>query len=79
MLNIIILGTHSKECIDLERNLLKALEQMGEDIEFKKISDYKEIAAFGVMQLPALVVNGIVKFEGKVPSVHELKTHYLIR
>ena len=77
MLKVIVLGTHCKECVDLERHLLKALEQMGEDVEFKKISDYKEIAAFGVLQLPALVVDGVVKFEGKVPSVHELKTHYL--
>lgn len=77
MMNIIVFGAHSKECIDLEHNLMKAMEQMGLDVEFKKISDIKEIAKYGVLLYPALMVNGKLMFEGFVPSVHELKTHYL--
>lgn len=77
MMNIIVLGAHSKECIDLEHNLMKALEQMGLDVEFKKISDIKEIAKYGILLYPALMVNGKLMFEGVVPSIHELKTRYL--
>lgn len=77
MLEIIVIGTHSKECIDLELNLLKAMEQMGLDVEFKKVSDLKEIAHYGVLLFPALMVNGKLMFEGFVPTVHDLKTHYL--
>ena len=39
----------------------------------EKVTDIKAIIGFGVMMTPALVVDGAVKFSGKVPSVEELK------
>ena len=37
------------------------------------MTDLKQIMALRVMLTPALVVNGSVKFSGKVPSLEELK------
>jgi hypothetical protein len=38
-----------------------------------KIKDIKQISSYGVMITPALVVDGIVKMAGKLPSLEEIK------
>lgn len=40
-----------------------------------KVSDMKEILGYGVMSVPALVIDGIVKFNGRVPSKEEIKKY----
>ena len=52
----------------------KAAQALGLQYELEKVTDLKQIMAFGVMTTPALVVDGQVKVSGKVPSVDELKT-----
>ena len=52
----------------------KAAQALGLQYELEKVTDLKQIMAFGVMLTPALVVDGKVKVSGKVPSVDELKT-----
>ncbi|MEX2607594.1 MAG: thioredoxin family protein [Kiritimatiellia bacterium] len=39
----------------------------------EKVEDMLRFADFGVMLTPALVIDGEVKFQGKLPSVDELK------
>jgi protein-disulfide isomerase len=38
-----------------------------------KVKDIKAISSYGVMMMPALVVDGTVKVAGKLPSVEEIK------
>lgn len=77
-MEIKIYGMAGKEIIDLEMNVLKALEKIdNEDVKFIKISDPVKINAKGILSLPALEVNGKLKFEGKIPPVHELIKEYL--
>ncbi len=38
------------------------------DADFQKITDMKKFAEFGVMQTPALVINGKVYCKGKLPT-----------
>jgi small redox-active disulfide protein 2 len=52
----------------------KAAQALGLPYELEKVTDLKQIMAFGVMTTPALVVDGRVKFSGKVPSLDELKS-----
>ena len=51
----------------------KAAQALGLTYELEKVTDLKQIMAFGVMTTPALVLDGKVKVSGKVPSVDELK------
>ena len=37
------------------------------------MSELSKIMAFGIFMTPALVVDGVVKVVGKVPSVDEIK------
>ena len=38
-----------------------------------KVKDIKTITNYGVMMIPALVVEGQVKVVGKVPKIEEIK------
>ena len=38
-----------------------------------KVQDIEAIARYGVLVIPALVVDGVVKVAGKVSSVEEIK------
>ena len=51
----------------------KAAQALGLQYDLEKVTDLRQIMAFGVMTTPALVVDGKVKVTGKVPSVEELK------
>jgi small redox-active disulfide protein 2 len=73
MKKIQILGTGCPKCHKLAENAKQAADQLGIDYEMVKVTDIKEIAAFGVMLTPALAVDGEVKLVGKVPDPEELK------
>ena len=38
-----------------------------------KVQDIKTITNYGVLTIPALVVDGVVKVTGKLPSVEEIE------
>ena len=68
-----ILGTGCAKCNALTMAAEKAAKTLGLKYQLEKVTDLKQIMAFGVMTTPALVVDGKVKTSGKVPSVDELK------
>lgn len=68
-----ILGTGCPNCDVLDRNIVQALEELGIDDGLQKISDITKIAAYGVMSVPAFVVDDKVLSVGKVLSVAEIK------
>jgi len=72
-MKIEILGMGCPKCKTLTINTEKAVKECGITAEIMKISKIEEIAGYGVMMTPALVVNGIVKSVGKVLSVEEIK------
>jgi small redox-active disulfide protein 2 len=69
-----ILGTGCAKCNILTQAAEQAAQALGLTYELEKVTDLKQIMAFGVMLTPALVVDGKVKVSGKVPSVDEIKT-----
>ena len=73
-MKIQILGTGCAKCNALTMATEKAAQTLGLQYELEKVTDLKQIMAFGVMTTPALVVNGQVKVSGKVPSLDELKS-----
>ena len=73
MFKIEVLGTGCAKCTKLEENARKAADELGVEYEILKVKDVNDIMNYGVMITPALVVNGVVKVAGKVPSVEEVK------
>ena len=73
-MKIQILGTGCAKCNALTMVTEKAAQSIGLPYELEKVTDLKQIMAFGVMLTPALVVDGKVRVAGKVPNLNELKT-----
>lgn len=71
-MQIKILGSGCKKCLALAENTRLALEQKGLQAEMEKVTDFAQIAAFGVMSTPALVIDGKVVSAGKVLSSAEI-------
>ena len=72
-MKIEILGTGCKKCNLLEATAKKAADRLGVQYELVHVKDLGQIAAYGVMMTPALVVDGLVKVVGKVPDVQAVK------
>ena len=51
---------------------LGLLEHAGGDHQVVKISDYAVMAGRGILSTPALVIDGQLKFQGKVASASEI-------
>lgn len=71
-MKIEVLGTGCAKCKTLYENTKKALEESGTSAELVKVEDIPSIMKRGVMSTPALVIDGQVKFSGKVASVAEI-------
>ena len=67
-----ILGTGCAKCKTLYENTKKALEESGKNAEVVKVEDIPSIMKYGVVSTPALVIDGQVKFSGKLASVAEI-------
>ena len=67
-----ILGIGCSKCNALTEATKKAADELGLEYELGKVTDIKDIMAFGVMTTPALAVDGAVKVAGKVPNRTEL-------
>ncbi|MBP3520771.1 MAG: TM0996/MTH895 family glutaredoxin-like protein [Oscillospiraceae bacterium] len=68
-----VLGSGCAKCNALEAAVRSALEELGMDTAIDHVTDFGQIAAYGVMSTPALVVDGRVVSYGKVLSVEEAK------
>lgn len=68
-----VLGSGCAKCNALEAAVRTALEELGMDTAIDHVTDFGQIAAYGVMSTPALVVDGKVVSYGKVLSVEEAK------
>ena len=68
-----ILGVGCPKCKKLTENAESAAKELGIGYTLEKVTDINEILKFGVMMTPALVVDGQVRFVGKVASVGEIK------
>lgn len=71
-MDIKILGSGCAKCHALETTTRTASEQLGLDARFENVTDPIEIASWGVMTTPALVVDDEVVMSGRVPTLDEV-------
>ncbi|MBW9221401.1 TM0996/MTH895 family glutaredoxin-like protein [Methanothermococcus sp. SCGC AD-155-M21] len=67
-----ILGTGCPKCKKTYENVEKAVKELGIDAEIVKIEDIDEISEW-IMLTPGVVFDNVIAFEGKVPTVEEVK------
>ncbi len=67
-----VLGGGCTKCHELEANTKAALEEMGISEKVEMITDFSIIASYGVMSIPALVIDNKVVAYGKVLKKDEV-------
>ncbi|ASJ21013.1 thioredoxin family protein [Brachyspira hampsonii] len=67
-----ILGTGCSKCQKLEENVIAAVEEAKLDLAIKYVEDMAEIASYGVMSTPALLLDDKVLSYGKVLSKEDI-------
>ncbi|MBW1782998.1 MAG: thioredoxin family protein [Deltaproteobacteria bacterium] len=68
-----VLGQGCVECDRLERDLMEVMAEMGLAADLEHVRDIKEIGKYGVMGMPALIINGKVMSVGRVPPKAKLE------
>lgn len=69
-----VLGSGCSKCNALENAAKGALEELNMDTTIEHVTDFAQIAAYGVMSTPALVVNGKLVSVGRVLKKDEVIT-----
>jgi small redox-active disulfide protein 2 len=72
-MDIKIMGAGCANCNKLEQRVIEILADLNEKANVAHVRDFKEIASYGILRTPALVINGQVKLTGWVPSKDKLK------
>jgi small redox-active disulfide protein 2 len=68
-----VLGSGCANCVRLEANVKEALAASGIlDATVEKVTDYADIAAYGIMSTPGLVIDERVLVSGRVPDASEV-------
>ena len=67
-----ILGSGCKKCVALADNARAAAAAAGKQAEIVKVTDFAEIAGYGVMSTPGLVVDEKLVSTGKVLTADEI-------
>lgn len=68
-MKIEILGSGCAKCKLLAERAEEAAKGLGLDFTLVKVTEYPDIVARGVMTTPGLVVDGVVRSQGHVPTV----------
>ena len=61
-----VLGAGCKSCHQQFENVKEAVSEMGLSVEVEYVTDMEKVMPYGVMSMPAIVVNEKVVSQGKV-------------
>jgi small redox-active disulfide protein 2 len=78
-MHIKILGSGCANCVNLEKATKEAVAELGLEATFEKVTDYADIATYGIMRTPGLVVDDQVLLSGRVPTRTQVKELLLAR
>ena len=68
-MRIEVLGSGCAKCKLLAERAEEAAKGLGVEFALVKVTEYPDIVARGVMTTPGLVVDGVLKSQGHVPTV----------
>lgn len=71
-MHVEVLGPGCQKCQTLLKNAQEAVAQTAVPAEVTKVEDMFEIVAKGVNRTPALILNGVLKVQGRVATVEEI-------
>lgn len=68
MKNVKILGSGCKRCIETAAMAEAQAKLLGIDIALEKVTDFADIAKFGIASTPGVVIDGKVVHAGGLPK-----------
>jgi len=68
MLQVKVLGSGCANCKRLEAEARAALDAEGITYTLEKVTEFADIAAYGILSTPGLVMNEEVKSAGRIPK-----------
>ena len=71
-IQIRVLGPGCPQCDGLEQEVMQVLAEMRLSADIIHVRDVTEIGKYGVMGMPALIINGEVKSVGRIPPKFKL-------
>ncbi len=72
-IDVLLLGLGCFSCHQLERDILAVLAETGIRASFNFITDPSLMSQYGILPMPALIINGKVKSKGAVPTKSMIK------
>lgn len=72
MLQVKVLGSGCANCKRLEAETRAALDAEGIPYTLEKVTEYADIAAYGILSTPGLVMNEAVKSAGRIPKRQQI-------
>ena len=73
-MEIKVLGPGCANCKRLYQEAERAVEQSGVPATITKVEAIEEIAAYGILRTPGLVIDGKVVASGRIPLTPEIVT-----
>ena len=73
MKEVKVLGPGCQRCQTAEQMVRDAAQKLGVDINLEKVSDYAEMARYGVVSTPGIVIDGKVVHAGGLPKTDSLE------
>jgi len=74
MLVVKVLGSGCANCKKVEETARKAVNMLGMQAEFVKVTDYAQITEYPILSTPGLVINEKVVCSGRIPQEAEVVT-----
>ncbi len=72
MKDVKVLGPGCKRCVATADLVRAAAERLGIPVQLEKVTDYAEIARYGIAATPGLVIDGKVVHAGGLPKAEDL-------
>lgn len=72
-MEIKVLGSGCARCKSVYQVIEKVVKENSVDAVVEKVDDIMEIMKYNIMSTPAIVIDGVVKMKGQVPTESEVK------
>ena len=72
MKDVKVLGPGCKRCEATEQMVRAEASKLGIEVKIEKVTDYAQIAGFGIISTPGVVIDGKVVHAGGLPKTEDL-------
>lgn len=72
-MEIRVLGPGCPRCHEVEKRTRDVLAELDIPADLQLITDINKIVEYRIFSTPGVVINGVIKSQGKIPSKAEIK------